>query len=80
MSSPTSPGLSKQEQLVVIFNGPIDALPQENLANRDIIRLWMKKYDDHRQTSWKMSKDDKNKVRNGVAQCVVEHCQVNIST
>ena len=26
--SPTSPGISKQEQLVLIFQGPIDALDQ----------------------------------------------------
>ena len=48
------------------------------ILERDIIRLWMKKYDNQRGNAWKMSQNDKIVVRKEVGNCVVEYLQSTV--
>ena len=49
--SPRSPG-SKQDQIGMVFGGPLDAFDQKEIPRKsDIIRVWMNKYENFRGTA-----------------------------
>ena len=67
--SPRTPS-SKDEQLGGIFGSPLDAFDLKEMPKEsDVIRVWMKRYENLRGKSWALNKKQQNIVKRDVSKC-----------